>query len=69
MIILKAGSSEAGARAAQCRTRRPWQAIDRSSDSLLRQAGVIRVDDLEEMVDMAVPSAASRCRAATGWAS
>ncbi len=52
LIMLKAGSSAAGARAARSHTA----ALAGSEEviaSLLRQAGVIRADSIEEMVDMA----------------
>jgi acetyl-CoA synthetase (ADP-forming)/acetyltransferase len=52
MIMLKAGSSAAGARAARSHTA-ALAGSDEVIDSLLRQAGVIRADSIEEMADMA----------------
>ena len=52
LIMLKAGSSAAGARAAMSHTA-ALAGSEQVIDSLLRQAGVIRVDCIEEMADAA----------------
>ena len=52
LIMLKAGSSAAGARAARSHTA-ALAGSDEIIDSLLRQAGVIRADSIEEMADAA----------------
>ena len=52
LIMLKAGSSAAGARAAMSHTA-ALAGSEQVIDSLLRQAGVIRVDSIEEMADAA----------------
>ena len=52
LIMLKAGSSTAGARAARSHTA-ALAGSEQVIDSLLRQAGVMRADSIEEMADMA----------------
>ncbi len=51
VAVLKAGRSEAGARAAASHTG-ALAAGDRVVDAALRQAGVVRVDDIEELLDV-----------------
>lgn len=53
IIILKAGRTEAGARAARSHTA-SLAGFDVVSESAFRQCGVIRVDEIEELVDMAL---------------
>ncbi|MBM4462347.1 MAG: hypothetical protein FJ012_03285 [Chloroflexi bacterium] len=53
VVILKAGSSEAGARAAASHTG-ALAGSDKLWDGMLQQLGVIRVHDLEELVDILV---------------
>jgi acyl-CoA synthetase (NDP forming) len=53
VILLKAGYTEAGSRAAASHTG-ALAGSDRVWDSLLHQAGAIRVDTLDELVDMMV---------------
>ena len=52
MLALKAGSTEAGARAASSHTA-ALAGSDAAVEALFRQAGVIRADTLEELVDAA----------------
>ncbi|HWQ04086.1 MAG TPA: acetate--CoA ligase family protein [Longilinea sp.] len=52
VILLKAGRSEAGARAVQLHTG-SLAGSDRVTDGALRQAGVIRVYDTQELMDAA----------------
>ena len=52
VLALKAGSTEAGARAASSHTA-ALASSDTAVDALFRQAGVIRADTLEELVDAA----------------
>jgi len=52
LIVLKAGGTEAGARAALSHTA-ALAGDDQMINSLLRQSGAIRVDDLDAMVDTA----------------
>ncbi|SOC53634.1 acetate--CoA ligase family protein [Ornithinimicrobium cerasi] len=64
VALLKAGRSEAGARAAASHTG-ALAAGDRIVDAALRRAGVVRVDDIEELLDVGdvmslVPSARGR---------
>jgi len=53
VIVLKAGRTEAGARAAASHTS-ALAGSDRIWDSLLHQAGAIRVDSTDELADMLV---------------
>jgi len=52
LIVLKAGNTAAGARAALSHTA-ALAGDDRIINSLLRQAGALRVEDMEELVDAA----------------
>ena len=52
VLALKAGSTEAGARAASSHTA-ALASSDTAVEALFRQAGVIRADTLEELVDAA----------------
>lgn len=52
VAMLKAGRSEAGARAAASHTG-ALAAGDRVVDAALRQAGVVRVDDVDQLLDVA----------------
>jgi acyl-CoA synthetase (NDP forming) len=52
VLALKAGSTEAGARAASSHTA-ALASSDTAVEALFRQAGVIRADTLEELVDLA----------------
>jgi len=52
LIVLKAGNTAAGARAALSHTA-ALAGDDQIINSLLRQAGALRVEDMEEMVDAA----------------
>ncbi|MFA5055667.1 MAG: CoA-binding protein [Dehalococcoidia bacterium] len=51
VIVIKKGGTEAGSRGASSHTG-ALAGDDKVWDTLLRQAGVIRVDDAEDMVDM-----------------
>lgn len=51
VAVLKAGRSESGARAAASHTG-ALAAGDRVVDAALRRAGVVRVDDIEELLDV-----------------
>ncbi|MBM3156232.1 MAG: acetyl-CoA synthetase [Chloroflexi bacterium] len=53
VVILKAGRTEAGAIAARSHTA-SLAGSDVVSESAFKQAGVIRVDEIEELVDMAL---------------
>jgi len=53
VAVLKGGSSQAGARTAASHTS-SLAGSDEVWDGLLRQAGAIRVDTLEELIDLAV---------------
>jgi len=53
VVVLKGGSSQAGARTAASHTG-SMAGSDEVWDGLLKQAGAIRVDTLEELIDMAV---------------
>ena len=63
VVILKAGRSEAGQRAASSHTG-ALAAADTAVGALLRQAGAVRVDTLAEMLD--VVRAFERCRLPAG---
>lgn len=52
IVILKAGRSESGARAVVSHTA-AMAGDDRIYDAVLRQAGVIRVEDVDELLDVA----------------
>lgn len=52
IVILKAGRSESGARAVLSHTA-AMSGDDRIYDAVLRQAGVIRVDEVDELLDVA----------------
>lgn len=52
VVVLKAGRTEAGSRAAGGHTA-ALASPDALADGLLRQAGTIRVDDLDELIDIA----------------
>ncbi len=52
VVLLKAGRSEAGARAVQLHTG-SLAGSDRVTDGVLRQAGVVRVYDTQELLDAA----------------
>jgi acyl-CoA synthetase (NDP forming) len=54
IVILKGGRSDAGGRAARSHTA-ALAGSDRVTDAALKQCGVIRVDELTELVDVAVP--------------
>ncbi len=51
IVAVKAGRSRAGARAAASHTGRLLAASDATVDALFHQAGVIRVDTLDELLD------------------
>jgi acetate---CoA ligase (ADP-forming) len=51
IVLLKAGCSEAGARAVQLHTG-SLAGSDRVTDGALRQAGIVRVRDCEELLDV-----------------
>src|SRR4030042_1969114 len=53
IVIMKAGRTEAGARAAQSHTA-SLAGSDAVSESAFRQCGVIRVDEIAELVDVAL---------------
>ena len=53
VVVLKAGSTPAGSRAAASHTGAIASASDLVVDGALRQAGVVRVHDEEELVDVA----------------
>jgi len=53
VIILKGGASEASGRAALAHTGR-LAGADRAFDAVIRAAGAIRVDSIEEMLDVAL---------------
>jgi acetate---CoA ligase (ADP-forming) len=53
IVALKSGRSTVGARATASRTGALLSASDVSVDALFRQAGVIRTDTLDEMLDVA----------------
>jgi len=53
IVIMKAGRTEAGARAAQSHTA-SLAGSEMVSESAFRQCGVIRVDEISELVDMAL---------------
>jgi acetate---CoA ligase (ADP-forming) len=61
IIVLKAGRSAVGARAASSHTG-ALAASDDSSEALLTQAGVLRAGSIEELFDMAVAFTARRAR-------
>jgi acetate---CoA ligase (ADP-forming) len=61
IIVLKAGRSEVGARAASSHTG-ALSGSDAASDALLTQAGVLRAASIEELFDMAVAFTARRAR-------
>ena len=61
IIVLKAGRSAVGARAASSHTG-ALAASDAASDALLTQAGVLRAASIEELFDMAVAFTARRAR-------
>ncbi|MEE8469920.1 MAG: CoA-binding protein [Dehalococcoidia bacterium] len=54
IIIMKAGRTDAGVRAAQSHTA-SLAGSDAVLDAAFRQSGVIRVEELSELVDVAVP--------------
>ncbi len=53
IVAVKSGRTRAGARAAASHTGALLAASDVTVDALFRQAGVIRVDTLEELFDVA----------------
>jgi acyl-CoA synthetase (NDP forming)/GNAT superfamily N-acetyltransferase len=53
IVAVKSGRSAVGARAAQSHTGALLAASDATVDALFRQAGVIRADTLEELLDVA----------------
>ena len=53
MIVLKAGITDGGSRAASSHTA-SLAGAENIWDALFRQTGVIRVDDLEELLDVAM---------------
>jgi acetyl coenzyme A synthetase (ADP forming)-like protein len=53
IIAVKAGRTAAGARAASAHTG-ALAGVDSATDALLRQCGVLRVDSVEELFDMAM---------------
>lgn len=59
VAVLKAGRSEAGARAAASHTG-ALAAGDRVVDAALRQLGIVRVDDVEELLDVGAAFAQPR---------
>jgi acetate---CoA ligase (ADP-forming) len=61
IIVLKAGRSEVGARAASSHTG-ALAASDDAIEALLRQSGVLRAGSVEELFDMAVAFTARRSR-------
>ena len=61
IIVLKAGRSAVGARAASSHTG-ALSGSDAASDALLTQAGVLRAASIEELFDMAVAFTARRAR-------
>ncbi len=63
VIVLKVGVAEAGARAVASHTG-ALAGLDEAWDALLRQAGAIRVHDLEQLIDMVVTF--SRLRSPSG---
>ena len=71
IIVLKAGRSAVGARAASSHTG-ALAASDAASEALLAQAGVLRAGSIEELFDMAVAFTARRSgripdRVASAW--
>ena len=54
IVLLKGGRTDAGGRAARSHTA-ALAGSDRITDAALKQCGVIRVDELTELVDVAVP--------------
>ncbi|MCU0230924.1 MAG: acetate--CoA ligase family protein [Acidobacteria bacterium] len=63
VVVVKAGRTAAGARAASSHTG-ALAGADEGAEALFRQAGVLRVDTIEEMLDTAL--ALSRCALPAG---
>ena len=63
VVVLKAGRTEAGQRAASSHTG-ALAAADTAVDAVLKQAGVVRAETLEEMLDLARAFRPRRFRAA-----
>ena len=70
IVALKSGRSAVGARATASHTGALLSASDVTVDALFRQAGVIRTDTLDEMLDVAELAGPSAAAAAAGaWRS
>ena len=66
ILALKSGRTSAGAKAAGSHTA-ALTSSDAAAEALFHQAGVIRADTLEELVDASVLLSTSRSRAGAAW--